>query len=481
MAKITRREAVFLGVTAADSRIFVRNFLKERLATHPVVHLPAVGHFLLAKAALQAGYRPENIRTSDISLYTGGLGSLIDPTAETPPYTLSPELEEGYWRMLAEDGRTDGPQVRYAWLLYCMKIIQMEPVAYMAEYIEDLRVNRKRHMDRSLEHLQTNLETLAGIRYRHADLREFVPGDHPADHIVVVNPPIVSSGYTKMYDFGDQITYDPAVEEFSWSKEYLDLYAASKLSPAPFLWSRYYTAEGFPPGEIVYASERRADKVDYWLYTKPEQLTESRPIKSFTRKALRPAKAPLWGLNDTMTEDSVVTFQDAPDEVVLYYRDLFAHRLGASGGERNFLMMVDGKVFGSVLLMASDVGRLAGDQLGLTSGFTVPSNVYRRPNRLMTWCLTAQQFEDVFRGTTGKNRFYELRGVKTTVFSKYRKSKAANGIWSVRDRERLPNGTYKLHMEADFRRDETFKDALKRFLDEEAEIERRGGLGAQAE
>jgi hypothetical protein len=470
LAKITRREAVFLGVTAADSRVFVREFLKERLASHPVVHLPAVGHFLLAKAALQAGYKPENIWTSDISLYTGSLGKLIDPTAEIPQYSMSNELADGYLEMLFQDDRKNSPEMTYAWLLYCMKIIQMEPIAYMADFIEDMRVNRKKHIDRVLEHLQTNLETLAGIHYRHADLREDVPGDWPEDHIVVVNPPIVSNGYTKMYDFGDQITYDPQVEEFSWKKEYDDLYRRSRESAAPFLWSRYFTAEGYPPEEIVYASERRADKVDYWLYTKPQELAGNQRIKSFTRKALRPAKAPLWGLDDVITPDSVVQFVDAPDEVVLYYRDLFAHRLGASGGERNFLMMVDGKVFGSVLLMASDVGRLAGDQLGLTSGFTVPSNVYRRTNRLLNWCITAQQFEDVFRGTTGKNRYYELRGVKTTVFSKYRKTKANNGIWTVRDRERQPNGTYKIHYEADFRKGGTFKDAVKRFLAEEAEL-----------
>lgn len=474
MAKITRREAVFLGVSSADSRVFVRNFLRERLEAHPVVHLPSVGHFLLAKSALQAGYKPENIHCSDISLYSGMLGKLIDPTAEIPPYTVSDSIRQGYQEILEEGILADNPGNWFAYLLYRMKIIQMEPVEYMAPFIEDLIVNRKRHLLRVKAHLDDNLLALAGVNYRHLDIRDVIPGDHTEREIVVANPPIVANGYTKMFDFGDEIQYDPQVPEFSWKNDYLPMYEASRNSPAPHLWSRYYSAEGFRPEEIVYASERRADKVDYWLYTKPEELAESRTIKTFKRKPLRPSHHPLWGLNDELRPDSVITFEDAPDEVVLYYRDLFAHRLGASGGEKNMLMVVDGKVFGSVLLMASDVGRLAGDQLSLTSGFTTPSNVYRRPNRLLTWCLTSEQFADVFRGTTGKNRYYECRGVKTTVFSKYRKSKAMNGIWTVRDRERLPNGTYKIHYEADFRKGEIFADAVRRFLAEEKALAEGG-------
>jgi hypothetical protein len=473
LAKITRREAVFLGVTSADSRVFVREFLKERLEKHPVVHLPAVGHFLLAKSALQAGYKPENIHCSDISLYTGLLGQLLDPSAELPPYTLSPRLAEE-WEQWVAGGHPDTKFGRMAFLLFQMKIIQMEPQVYMAPFIEDMHLNRERHVARVMANLKTNLDTLAGIEYRHRDIREVIPGEHTAQEIVVANPPIVGNGYSKMFDFGEEIVYDPQVEEFSWSKDYLPLYEASKTSPAPFLWSRYYTVEGFPPQEVVYASERRADKVDYWLYTKPEELDRQTSIKTFTRKPVHRSKYPLWGLDDEMTYDSEVRFIKAPDEQVNYYRDLFAHRLGVTGGDANFIMLVDGKVYGTLVLMGEEVHSLRGEYILLNSGFTVPSNVYRRPNRLLNWAITSEEFSDVFRNVTRKNRFYICRGVQTTVFSKYRKTKANNGIWNIRDRERQKNGTYKIWYNCDFRPGETFKDAVRKFLDEEKALANGG-------
>jgi len=62
------------------------------------------------------------------------------------------------------------------------------------------------------------------------------------------------------------------------------------------------------------------------------------------------------------------------------------------------------------------------------------------------------------------NRLFEIKGFKTTCLSKYRKVKLNNGLLTIRDREKLPNGMYKMVYICPFRKegyDQCVVDYLK--------------------
>ena len=74
---VSKAESIFLGHTPADQRRYLVAGLKHLVKTYPVIHLPAVGQFTLARCAIEAGYDRENIYTSDVSLFSSLLGYLF--------------------------------------------------------------------------------------------------------------------------------------------------------------------------------------------------------------------------------------------------------------------------------------------------------------------------------------------------------------------------------------------------------------------
>jgi hypothetical protein len=109
------------------------------------------------------------------------------------------------------------------------------------------------------------------------------------------------------------------------------------------IWYRTKDDTDFQNDEVIFAKEYDVGKVDYWLITKPNVLKDFpyyKNIASFKRKNLRPYHLPLFSDKDAITENTKVSFIKVPVEVGLYYRDLFAHKLGNTGAE-HYLRLLD--------------------------------------------------------------------------------------------------------------------------------------------
>lgn len=65
---------IFFGNTPNLQRAFFTETAKYLLPNYPRIVIPAVGQFALVKCAIEAGYKKENIFTSDISLFSSILG-----------------------------------------------------------------------------------------------------------------------------------------------------------------------------------------------------------------------------------------------------------------------------------------------------------------------------------------------------------------------------------------------------------------------
>jgi len=217
------------------------------------------------------------------------------------------------------------------------------------------------------------------------------------------------------------------------------------------------------------------DKRDYWLLTKPEILEGFQyrsSVDFMAARGVKPYPAPVFISGDELTYDSKISFVSVPEQQALYYRDLFAHKLGNTGAEQYFLMLVDGKVFATVGLMTNSLFGLKSDRVFENYGFNSPVRNMPRANRLLMLAITCTEFADVLYRTASRvNRVYRLRGLRTTCLSKYRRVKLNNGILKALSCERLKEGRanggmYKILYDTDFR-EQDFKGVVRQFLDEE--------------
>jgi len=158
----------------------------------------------------------------------------------------------------------------------------------------------------------------------------------------------------------------------------------------------------------------------------------------------------------------------------MYYRDLFAHKLGNTKAEHYYLMLIDGKIYSVCGFHTTKLFSMQSTRIFENFGFSVPLKNNPHSNRLLMMMITSKDFGEVIKKTTsGVNRIYNLKGLRTTCLSKYRTIKTHRGILNRESRELIPAGSpnagmYHIVADADFH-NHTFKETLKWFVDEQKE------------
>lgn len=456
-------DKIFLGHTPAAQRKYIAAVFKYLIRTHPKLIIPAAGQFTLAKCAIEAGYHRENIQTSDISLFSTVLGYLFSgKPVNSIKFEIADEYRAAYEKITDDTGRV-------AYVLWLMKAAQMSKIHYRRMLSDDLLENREKHIAALKEQIIKLRDYFYGIGYEIKDLRdEFI--EREQDALLVINPPVFPKGYKKMFSFDGFIEYESGVAEFDFKKEYRALYEKSKALPYPAIWYRFRDATGFDPKEIVFAKEYDVGKQDYWLITKPHALAgfaHCAYIDRFATKNLQPYHSSTFSERDRIDENSAIRFVSVSEGVGLYYRDLFAHRLGNTRAEHYYLMLVDNKIFSTCGFTTSKLFRLQTDYVFENFGFSVSLKEYPQSNRLLMMMLTSREFGDVLRRTaSNKNRIYNLTGMKTTCISKYRSIKTHQGILERINRETMPNGLYKIQAQTKWH-DRDFKQTLGIWIEEQ--------------
>jgi hypothetical protein len=174
---------------------------------------------------------------------------------------------------------------------------------------------------------------------------------------------------------------------------------------------------------------------------------------------------------DEIAPGSVVRFFVVREEHALYYRDLLAHRLGDTAAEIYTLCTIDGKMFSVAGFHAQKLRIGQENHVAENFGFTVRLARYPDANRLLMYFITCREFAAFLNAhMTHKNRTYEMRGLKTTCLSKYRKVKLNNGILPVTSREKLTKGAftdmYRIVYQVDWY-DRTYADCIALYLAEQ--------------
>lgn len=475
---------MFLGHTPLPHRLFLKDALGRLRQQFPKVQIPCAGQFSLVRMAIEAGYKPEQITASDITLYSSALGFFL---AGKPLERLGFVLAEEVWlpgqpepvplRALYEAESTEVR--RLAVLFWAMKVLQLrQPGKFYTLLREDLIGEREHHVAHLAESLTKMKPRYAGLRYHVRDMRALIREDCDAETVLVVNPPGFAKGYEKMFPIEGAIDWDPEIDQFDPREEYLNLYGESRALPGPAFWIRVGDVDGIEPTEVVFAREFTEKMVKFVLCTKPGTLDvrvetgKNRDARPYKHLAIRnPTKV--------LTPDMTVQMLPVKEEHGVYYRDLWAHRLGHTQCTNHYLLLIDGEISGAVGFYLRDLFMLNNDFAWESFGFSAPSDVYPNIGRLLMTIITAQEMGDVLRRTTAKkNRLWTVRGIRTTCLSKYRDVKLNKGLLELESTKKDDNGMWHTVWRADFR-PETFQQALARYL-REFEERYAGRLRTQA-
>lgn len=456
-------DKIFFGHTPVDQRKFIRNYLEKEKAygEYSKIHIPCVGAFSLVKAALDAGYSPSDITSSDISLYSTLLGYFfmdrsIDTISFEPVLGLYDE-----WRSLD----TKPQEYRIGWLFYQMKQCQYKEI--YAEYV--LKIELQNSKNEVIDTFATELlelrDTFKGVKYEVADIRKELI-ERPRT-ITIINPPVISKGYTKMFDFREAIQYDPYVEEFNWNKEFVKSFQLTGTFESPYIWYRYKHMGGLPSDKMIFAKQY-PKRWDYWLINNPKFYRYEKVLKTLTLRILKPIPGMEIFTSGKITENSHIKIFSIKEEHALYYRDLFAHKLGVVKAETYVALTIDDRLFGTAGFMMSKALRLQVDYVFESYAFSSVHKDYPELGRLLMMCLTCEDTQKALYALYRKNQIYKLDRFKTTCLSKYRKVKKNNNLLQVTNRLKEGN-FYKIDYETRFYINRTYADCIKLWLQELAE------------
>src|SRR2546430_5765353 len=146
----------------------------------------------------------------------------------------------------------------------------------------------------------------------------------------------------------------------------------------------------------------------------------------------------------------------------LYYRDLFAHRLGAPTADRGFLLLVDGQVMTAFGVFIQDFLQFRTRYLPEMFGITRSSRRYHRFGKLFMLLLTSGEMKKWLCDRL-KLWLHEPLGIQTTSITVHEEGKTDRGALKVVSRQKLDDGRFRIVYRTDFRND-TFSEVVANWL-----------------
>jgi hypothetical protein len=453
---------IFLGVTPKPHRDYLLEAFKRLKDSHPVLVTPCVGRFTIPTLAVQAGYKPENLISSDISLFSSVLGCTIMglPLTDLQVQYHAPELQ-----FLKE---YSGTPLEGGAILYGMKICQIKTHLY---YNLAIREEILRQPHKQIEKTQRDINQIAaplkGSSYRIKDIFEELEGWWDKENAVIfINPPAFKGGYSKMFDLRGMMSWnEPPIPEFDPTTGYTPIYNKMLEAPAVVILYQYRKCPEGWEDRAIFGYEYMKDRVDYLLTNKPE-LFEKR-AKGRTKTKIEPGGYPLLFEHHTITRESKITFRPTSGKVALYYRDLFAHKLGATKAHIFYLAFIDGYLFATLGFHPEVATTGYRPYIEETFGFCVPNRRYPRLNKLMMMLICSEEFkQQIIRDYPNILLFKEMEELHTKCITTYPELKINRGILKLVKREKLPDGRYKLDYVSKFK-PMTYQDCLIKWLERE--------------
>lgn len=454
--------SLFLGGTPREARQYLLTVMTEaKAAGFKRIVIPCVGRFTGPLIAKAAGFAPEQIHASDVSLFSCLIGALI---VGKDPRTLGAVVKyDELPDVMVTIANTTDPFEYAACLMFVLKS-GAAPRRHAKDMMiaDDLERRAAVHIQECCAGLHELVDALKGINYHPADLFDIIEEEKASPTtLLYIDPPGYTRGYEKMFDAGEKLTWTPPTYwPFIPKSDFPRLHTICDKAEALTITLRAADELGDDAKNVVWAMPK-GKRVKYLMSNRPDYVKKLAhgPSLSLKKQKNTHPTFPVWGMpDDVIRADSVLRLQITDRDTGLYYRDLFAHALGQTDAECFLLLWLDGKVFGTVGLHLEKalIGQSydKGDDRAFvweSYGFSSRSLHYpKHLNRLLMMSLTCRGFIEWLQ----HERNFQLGppvGLRTACITKGHESKGNRGILKLLRREERPDGRFHLVYQTEWR------------------------------
>ena len=208
---------MFLGCLGTVEQRYLVNLIKNAAKNGYTRFVePCAGTFAMSNLAIQNGYKPEQIETSDVSMMSSVMGYAITGKSLD-------ELE------IHAQGFSDEELLDPAIALYAQMYLRTSKTAgneYFFNLLKDLRDRREEHIEHIRQSLENIKKEMHGMSYRPLDMWDHLDEVLDDPHtLVIANPPTYFSGYEKFYDTQGKMTWkEPEYKLFDPETGHVELF-----------------------------------------------------------------------------------------------------------------------------------------------------------------------------------------------------------------------------------------------------------------
>ena len=426
---------MFLGCLGGTEQKFLHGLFKTaREAGYTRFVEPCAGTFAMANLAVDTGYKPQQIETSDVSMMPTILGYAI---------TGKPLDELGiHARGFSDQELLDPATALYAQLY--LRTVKKAGTEYFHNLLTDLSYNREKYIQQIRDGIEGSKKRLAGMNYRpmcmFTHLKEVLDDEHA---IIIANPPTYFSGYEKYYDTAGMMTWnEPEYELFDPSTGHGKLFEMVKDAKALVLCYQEKPA-GEYIGDAVYARAATRKGMNAYLCAnrgdEAEALAHGKKIKRPNESTLQPLPCSIMPTDYKVTEKSDLKIIKIKAAEAQYYRKLWTHNFVGSSATFNFAVLIDGLVAG-----VFGISKMTAESLFIWYVMKVPHKELRL-GRLMYMLAQNRSLTDTITNDFEKER---VETVRTAMLTKHPENKEVRGIMKMVDRKKDPEHGFKLTYEA---------------------------------
>ncbi len=441
--------AFFVGGTLVPAeQKFLKNLLESAIKSGYNKFIePCAGTFAMSHLAVQSGFKPSHIESSDVSIMTSVLGYAIQ---EKPLDDLEIKAK-GF----GVDELKNPATVLYAQLY--LRTVKNAGKEYFYNMLLDMEYRKEAHINYIQEQLDRAHDILYGMQYRTLDMWKHIEEilDNPKA-VAIVNPPTYLAGYEKFYDTAGNMTWkEPEYELFNPKDGYEKLMKLTKDAKCLVLCYQE-SCPGETAAEPIFARYGVRNGVNsYIISNRPEEAK----ILADGKKITRPNESKLSCLECSMlprdyeiTTKTKIQLCQIERTEAQYYRQLWTHNFVGSSAPINIAVLIDGRIAGvfgidkSALTMGA-FGTQVSDALFLMYGMTISHKKYRL-GRLLT--MLAQNKEFIYKLCNDLER-EKVGHLKTVQMTKYPEAKEMRGIMKLT--KRIPDAKmgFRLTYESDLK------------------------------
>ena len=396
--------AMFLGCLGPSEQKFLVTLIETAAKSGYTRFIePCAGTFAMANLAVQNGFKPEQIETSDVNMMSTVLGYAITGQSLEP-------LE------IHAQGFSDEELLDPATALYAQLYLRTSKNAgndYFYQILTDLRLRREEHIESINRQIEVIRNLLGGMSYRPLDMWEHLKEVLDDPHaLVIANPPTYFSGYEKFYDTQGKMTWkEPPYELFdpeTGHQQFYDLCMNAKALVICYQEKRVGEAVGY----TIYArSGTRADLNAYITTNREEEATalaNGKKIKRPAESKLQPLDCSMLPRDYEIKEDSKVQVIPVKAAEAQYYRELWTHNFVGSSATFNRALLIDGYVAG-----VFGISKMASDSVFVWYVMKVPHKTYRL-GRLCYMLAQNRAFVDTLLDNIEQEKVTKMRTAMLT-------------------------------------------------------------------